>query len=82
MNEIYPLTIINDRYTGAYSGGEFTAWNMDYYEIPTEPAEDDVTCMLFWGTTKIPVGRGETPQEAVEDLKRRLEALKDGSTTD
>ena len=33
MNEIYPLTIINDRYAGTYSGGIFTAWNMDYYEI-------------------------------------------------
>lgn len=78
MNEIYPLTIINDRYTGTYSGGIFTAWNMDYYEIPTDPDEDDVTCMLFWAKTDIIVGRGETPQEAVDDLKRRLEALKDG----
>ena len=78
MNEIYPLTIINDRYTGTYSGGIFTAWNMYYYEIPTEPAEGDVICIRFWETTKIPVGRGETPQEAVDDLTRRLEALKDG----
>lgn len=77
MNEIYPLTIINDRYTGTYSGGEFTAWNMDYSEIPTEPAEDDVTCMWFWSDTEIPIGRGKTPQEAVDDLRRRLEALKD-----
>ena len=78
MNEIYPLTIISDRYGGSYSGGDFTAWNMDYYEIPTDPDEDDVTCMLFWTKTDIIVGRGDTPQEAVDDLKRRLEALKDG----
>lgn len=26
----YPLTIIADRYNGTYSGGRFTAWNMDY----------------------------------------------------
>ena len=78
MNEIYPLTIINDRYTGTYSGGIFTAWNMDYYEIPTDPDEDDVTCMLFWAKTDIIVGRGKTPQEAVDDLRQRLEALKDG----
>ena len=77
MNEIYPLTIINDRYTGTYSGGIFTAWNMDYYEIPTDPDEDDVTCMLFWAKTDIIVGRGDTPQESVDDLTRRLEALKD-----
>ena len=78
MTEIYPLTITRDRYCGAYSGGYFTAWNMDYYEIPTEPEEDDVSCMMFWYTTDIVVGRGETPQEAVDDLTRRLEALKDG----
>ena len=78
MDEIYPLTIVSDRYGGTYSGGDFTAWNMDYYEIPTDPAEDDVTCMMFWDTTDIVVGRGATPQEAVDDLKRRLEELKDG----
>ena len=78
MNEIYPLTIINDRYTGTYSGGIFTAWNMDYHEIPTDPDEDDVTCMLFWAKTDIIVGRGETPQEAVDDLIRRLEELSNG----
>ena len=81
MTEIYPLTIISDRYGGTYSGGDFTAWNLDYYEIPTGPAEDDVSCMLFWDTTDIVVGRGNTPQEAVDDLRQRLEALKDGSTT-
>lgn len=78
MDEIYPLTIVSDRYGGTYSGGDFTTWNMDYYEIQTDPAEDDVTCMMFWVTTDIVVGRGATPQEAVDDLKRRLEALKDG----
>lgn len=78
MDEIYPLTIVSDRYGGTYSGGDFTAWNMDYHEIPTDPAEDDVTCMMFWDTTDIVVGRGATPQEAVDDLKRRLEELKDG----
>ena len=80
MTEIYPLTIILDRYCGAYSGGCFTAWNMDYYEIPTEPEEDDVSCMMFWSTTDIVVGRGKMPQEAVDDLTRRLEALKDGKS--
>lgn len=82
MTEIYPLTIISDRYGGAYSGGDFTAWNMDYYEIPKEPDEDDVACMLFWDATDIVVGRGDTPQEAVDDLRQRLETLKNGSTTD
>ena len=72
MIDIYPLTIINDRYTGTYSGGEFTAWNMDYHEIPIAPDDDDVTCATFWARNKIPVGRGKTPEEAVRDLGRRL----------
>ena len=80
MTEIYPLTIISDRYWGSYSGGVFTAWNMDYHEIPTEPAEDDITCMQFWDTTDIIVGRGNTPQEAADDLRQRLEALHDNRT--
>lgn len=33
-DEIYPLTIISDRYTGAYSGGEYLAFNLDFDEIP------------------------------------------------
>ena len=72
MIDIYPLTIINDRYTGTYSGGKFTAWNLDYYKIPVDPDDDDVTCMAFWATNKIPVGRGDSPEDAVKDLERRL----------
>lgn len=78
MKNIYPLTIIKDRYNGVYSGGNFTAWNMYYYDIPTNPALGDITCLEFWNNTSIPVGRGVTPDEAVKDLQKRLEALKDG----
>lgn len=46
--DIYPLTITKDRYTGTYSGGEWTAWNCDADEVPEEIACDDVTCCEFW----------------------------------
>lgn len=75
MKEIYPLTIVRDRYTGAYSGGEFIAWPMEYFQIPEDPQADDTACMLFWiwaEGNSIPYGRGKTPEEALRDLQERL----------
>lgn len=68
--EIYPLTITKDRYVGTYSHGEYLAWKLDIWEVPRDPFEDDVACMMFWEMNKIPVGRGETPEAAVSDLKK------------
>ena len=68
----YPLTICNDRYTGAYSGGKFTAWHLDAEDVPTEIYGDDVECAVFWDWNEIPVGKGDTPEEAISDLKAKL----------
>ena len=70
---IYPLTIVKDRYGGAYSDGVYTAWNLDYYEIPLEVALDDVSCMDFWSNNTIIVGKGNTPEESIEDLYKQLD---------
>lgn len=70
--DIYPLTIIKDRYTGCYSGGEYTAWNLDFYEIPADIDDEDVECKLFWDNNTIPVGKGETPEEAIKNLEELL----------
>ena len=64
----YPLTICFDRYSGTYSGGEFTAWNLDADDVPEEIHSDDVTCSLFWDKNEIPVGTGYTPEEAIKNL--------------
>ena len=61
---LYPLTIVCDRYTGCYSGGKFTEWN--FYA-------DDVGCATFFSNTKNIYGRGKTPNDAVMDLINRLE---------
>lgn len=66
--DIYPLTIIKDRYSGAYSHGIYTAWNLDFEEIPTEINDEDVICHSFWLNNKIPVGKGNTPIEAMHNL--------------
>ena len=70
FESIYPLTIVLDRYTGAYSGGKFTAWNLDPDEIPTEPFSNDVDCMNFWYGDRngLVVGLGNTVEEAVGNL--------------
>ena len=72
FSPIYPLTILCDRYGGAYSGGAYTAWNCYYDEIPSGPDSDDVSCADFWAANAIPVGFGDTPNDAVIDLERRL----------
>lgn len=66
--DIYPLTIIKDRYSGAYSHGIYTAWNLDFEEIPTEINDEDVICHGFWLENKIIVGKGNTPIEAMHNL--------------
>lgn len=71
MDEIYPLTILLDRYGGCYSGGEWTAWNYEPNEVPLAPFLDDVTCMMFW-QNNVKCGIGDSPEAAIIDLKRKL----------
>ena len=73
----YPLTITRDRYTGAYSGAKWTAWNCEPNEIPEGPFLDDVGCAWFWEENKLPVGLGRTPSIAILDLMNRLEGSDD-----
>ena len=71
MDTIYPLTIKADRYSGVYSGGEYTAWPCDEADIPDEIDMDDVTCAREWGVIKSErqeVGIGCTPSVALVDL--------------
>jgi hypothetical protein len=73
---LYPLTIVRDRYTGCYSGGKFTAWNLYPEDISEEIYADDVGCSSFFSHTKIIYGRGETPNDAFMDLINMLEKEK------
>ena len=45
--DIYPLTIIPDRYNGAYSGGKWLAFDQYHYNIPDEVDDGDVECCWF-----------------------------------
>jgi hypothetical protein len=77
-DEIYPLVIIRDRYTGVYSGGKYTAWSGDVEDIlpPPEVEADDVVCRNFWYAQEdnptYMVGKGNTVSEALADLYIKL----------
>jgi hypothetical protein len=70
-NNIYPLVVVLDRYNGTYSGGKWTAWNLNY--VPWKIDADDNECADFFSKNTIVYGRGETPQEAIDDLKMILD---------
>lgn len=74
MDDIYPVTIIYDRYGGVYSGGRWVAFNLYYDDIPGAVSGDDISCHEFWSEFKNRhgvAGRGDTPDEALEDLRSR-----------
>ena len=73
----YPCTIISDRYTGSYSGGRWTAWNLSYDKIPEDIEGDDCDCTGFWFSDHgYKVGLGDTPQGAYRDLINKLKNTK------
>lgn len=75
LPDIYPLTVVKDRYNGTYSGGKYTAWKLYPWGIPEAVFGDDNSCWNYFRSTHDIYGRGDTPDEAVIDLKRRLDKL-------
>ena len=73
-SDIYPLTIICDRYSGTYSGGEYLAFNLDFDEIPQAVLGDDTTAMEFWDyySKDYIVGKGGCIDEAIDNLVELL----------
>jgi hypothetical protein len=70
---LYPLTIVADRYSGAYSGGEYVAFPLDFDEIDPAVNADDVACATFWTEEQTQaVGLGESPEAAFHDLKVKM----------
>ena len=69
MNEIYPVTIVMDRYGGTYSGGEWLAFNCNPEKLPSGFDEDDLSCDEFWRHNRLKIGVGSTPNDALLHLK-------------
>jgi len=74
--EVYPLTIVSDRYGGCYSDGQYLALNCYACDVPNEIGGCDGEEMVFFGEgsghEKYKIGKGETPNEALADLARLL----------
>lgn len=68
MSDIKPLVVVfDDKFNGMYSGGKWTAWNKCY--VPSKIFGDAKECAEFFANPRLIFGRGETPQEAIDDLK-------------
>lgn len=72
---VYPCTINSDRYGGGYSGGEWVAWAIDAEDVPAGPEGCDTSAEMFWGRpgTWNPAGIGNTPNEALANLREKLQ---------
>jgi hypothetical protein len=73
--DIWPVTIVNDRYGGAYSGAEWLAFHRGADAVPDAIGGGDCDEQDFWGddpaitAKEHRIGRGRTPHEAMLDLK-------------
>lgn len=76
--DVYPVTIVKDRYQGTYSRGKYLAFNLDQEEVPWQVGAGDCDESDFWGIdgegTRMTIGKGHTPNAALDDLAEKLEA--------
>lgn len=74
--DIYPCTIVADRYSGSFSGAPWIAYRLSYFELPDELDAGDEECHDFWAKEdKSLIGLGQTPQEAYDNLKKKIQAF-------
>lgn len=71
----YPTTVTRARYGGTYSGASWHAWPLEPQQVPLDATGSDVACATFWDDYSEPVGLGNTPNEAVEDLTQQLKEI-------
>ena len=75
FDNIYPLTIVRDRYSGAYSGGQYLAFQKHSDNLPFEPNSNDMMASEYWENEEeydYKIGKGSTPNEAYLDLFMKL----------
>lgn len=71
---VWPVTIVRARYQGQYEPGEWLAWPAHPDALSDDWQADDVSCALFWDSYAGTVGAGPSPDQALADLARKLEA--------
>ena len=66
----YDVLILGTRYGGCYEGGKWIAWVGDPEWLDDYQSGDN-PCQAFWQDYKFaPIGRGDSPEKALDDLKR------------
>jgi hypothetical protein len=66
----HDVLIFGTRYGGIYEGGSWIAWVGDAEWLDDYQSGDNA-CQKFWQDYKFgPVGRGESPEKALDDLRR------------
>ena len=81
IDELYPITIIKDRYSGTYSGARWLAFNMyPEHVYVLDVNGDDISCNWFWSgeANEYIIGKGSTPDEALADLYLQTKNKKGG----
>lgn len=73
--DIYPLTIIRDRYCSP----DYLAFNLEAWDVPRAINDDGLDYDDFWTyeASNYIIGKGESPQEALADLKAKLQPAPD-----
>ena len=83
--DIYPLTIMKDRYSGVYSEGAYLAFNDYFHRLPKAIAGSDGDCISFWSDfiqgkplnyfgKPMYCGRGKTSTKALNNLIKIMKA--------
>jgi hypothetical protein len=82
--ESFPITLIEDRYGGVYSGGKWLAiacadrLENGAYRIvrclEEGPHGDDTDAVVFWADPPLWIASGETPDEAIHNLRKKKTA--------
>lgn len=73
MKDLWPLTVSRTRYQGVYEGGDWIAFHLLPEDVPHGPWGDDLTCVAWFGESKVAYGVGATPAAAIESLEYLLD---------
>ncbi|MEV0149702.1 MULTISPECIES: hypothetical protein [unclassified Nonomuraea] len=67
-----PVTIVATRHGGRYEGGKFAAFPLEAWDLPRDAYAGDRIASEWWDNNTSPVGVGDTPDEALKNLGRKL----------
>ena len=73
------ITIFQTRYGGAYEGGPWAAVYANPQDVPEDAWGGDTFASHWWSDHEHEVGVGITPDEALADLRTKLDHRQSGS---